>query len=123
HAVPVRGAQADAHNPADHLAFPPLVHRPAGGGRPLPREDFVVVAVERRALAAAARPIALGGRRRHEVAERALLLAGRRRPVQAVLLVRLADDALRVDARAVAAVLVGIFVLPLHIRRAGPGRV
>src|SRR5262249_45211533 len=78
--IAVPGGPGDKREAADHLAFHHVVEHAALSGRSLSGEDLVVVAVERRALAAAARPVTLRVRRRHEVAERALLLAGRSRP-------------------------------------------
>src|SRR6202043_3183300 len=45
--------------------------------------------------------------------------AARPRPIEPILLARLADDALRVDADPLAAILVGIFVLRIHVGETG----
>src|SRR4029077_7347645 len=79
-----------------HLAAHDVVERAAGRVRPLPGEHLVVVAVI--GLALLARAITLGRSAGAKVAARTLVFAGLRRPVEAVLLAGLADDALRVDA-------------------------
>src|SRR5262249_43431326 len=82
-------------------------------------KNLIVVAVIGSALLADA--IALRGGTRGELAEWALVLAGLRRPVEAVLLARLADNALCVNAIAGDAP-VGIFLLRVDIGETGLDR-
>src|SRR5262249_41371504 len=65
--------------------------------------------------------IALGRGAGGKVAERAFVLAGLRRPVEAVLLAGLADDALGIDAVAADAFL-GVFLLRIDIGQRGLDR-
>src|SRR5262249_19641837 len=93
-----------------------IIHGAPRRPRPLPGENLVVVAVIGLALEAGA--IALCRRAGGKVAQRAFIPAGLRRPVEAVLLSRPADDALRVDSVASDSLLC-IFVLRVDIGEAG----
>src|SRR5205085_505718 len=80
--------------PADHLALYDIVERAARRGRALARQDLVLVPVKAAARADLVAALAGFG---DGFADRAFGLACRGRPVQAVLLARAADDALRID--------------------------
>src|ERR1700693_2355641 len=68
--------------------------------------------------------IARGRRMGDELAKRACVLAGLRRPIEPVLLVGTADDALRISgAGAADAIFVGVLVLRVDIGKAGLDRV
>src|SRR5262249_1838017 len=100
----------------DHLAADHVIRRAAGRVRPLAGEYSVEVAVIRlRRLTGA---IAIRGCFGGEFAERALVFAGLRRPIEPILLTRLADEASRVDAGARYA-LVGVVLLRVHIGEGG----
>src|SRR5262245_26155597 len=101
---------------ADQLAARDVIQRSPVSALPLAGQNLVVVAVIGHALVAGA--ITLRRRTGGKVAERALILAGLRRPVQAVLLARPADDALRVDP-VPGDSLLGIFVLCVDIGETG----
>src|SRR6516225_454213 len=91
-------------------------------GRSLAREDLVIVAVVRRASTAGL--IALRCRVRDQVAERARLFTRLRRPVQAIFLSRLADNALRIGGGASAGARdLGIVILRIDVGEEGLDRV
>src|SRR5262245_61134174 len=89
----VRRGPGDEREASGHVAVDDVLLCPAGGGRSLRGQDLEVVAVEWRGLVALGRALTSGdGRVCEEVSKRAALLALRRRPVEAVLLARIAAE-------------------------------
>ena len=91
--IAVVGRVGDEAEAADHLAAHDVVIGATGSRRSLARQDLVAVAVIGRPGAGR---VALARGIGHEFADRALLLARLARPIEAVLLVRAADDLLGV---------------------------
>ena len=118
--IAVFGGVSDERETADHLAIDDIVQFAAGSVWPLFRQDAKVIAVVRLRLAAADL-VAFCRRLRGKFTQRTLVTI--RRPVEAILLARAGDSALRIDSRPRAAVLVGIFILRVDIGERGLDRV
>ncbi len=112
--LPYSAGTAMQREAALHLAFDQIVVGAARGAGALPREDAVVIAVIGDRLLAGL--VALGRSLRGEIAERARRLSLGGRPIEAILLSRMAHDPLRIDAVAKACrIECGIFVLRLDV--------
>src|SRR5215468_5234462 len=99
--IGVVSGPGDQREAADHLALHDVTHRTTRCARTLLGEDAIVIAVIGLWLASSL--VAFRRRFRRESAKRAVVAV--RRPVETVLLAGTGDDALRIDARTVAAIL------------------
>jgi hypothetical protein len=107
--VAIVGRIGNERKAPDHLALDQVVERTAGRVRSLLSENTIVIAVI--GPRATAGLVTFCGRLGRELTQRAIVAVGR--PIEAILLARAADDALRIDANAVAAILFRILIFSI----------
>src|SRR5262249_26208395 len=122
--ISIFGRPGDKPKATDHVATHDVVQGPAGSRRSLLCQDLEIISVVRCALAAPANTVASAGCLSDEFTKRTRLFTLCGRPIEAVLLPGLADNALGISFHASArAILLRIFALRIDIRQGGLNRV